>query len=179
MTARVVSIAADGSHRFSKPVQRQIELEAGLGVVGDAHCGVTVKHRSRVSRDPSQPNRRQVHLLHQELLQELASQGFTVSAGDMGENILTRGIDLLALPQGTVLRLGDKAAVQITGLRNPCRQLDDFQPGLMAATLGRDAQGGLVRKAGVMAVVLESGTVRPGDLIETEMPSECIPLVPV
>ena len=179
MDARIVSVAAAGSHRFSKTVRQDIELRAGLGVAGDAHQGVTVKHRSRVSRDPSQPNLRQVHILHEELLDELAAQGFTVGAGDIGENILTRGIDLLGLPRHAILRLGGQAVVQVTGLRNPCRQLDGFQPGLMAATLGRDAQGGLARKAGVMAVVLESGTVRPGDLVRVELPPDRTPLAPV
>ena len=177
--ASVAAVAAAGSHRFSKTVRPDIELRAGLGVAGDAHQGATVKHRSRVLRDPSQPNLRQVHILHQELLRELAAQGFTVGAGDIGENVLTRGIDLLGLPRHAILRLGDRAVVQVTGLRNPCRQLDDFQPGLMAATLGRDAQGDLVRKAGVMAIVLESGTVRPGDPVRVELPSERRRLAPV
>ncbi len=179
MDARIVSVAAAGSHQFSKTVQPNIELRAGLGVADDAHQGITVKHRSRVLRDPSQPNLRQVHILHQELLCELATQGFTIEAGDIGENILTCGIDLLGLPQRAVLRLGDHAVVQVTGLRNPCRQLDGFQAGLTAATLGRDARGGLVRKAGVMAIVLESGTVRPGDPVRVELPPERRPLTPV
>lgn len=176
---RVVSVAASGVHGFSKPVLPQIELVAGLGVAGDAHLGVTVKHRSRVARDPTHPNLRQVHLLHAELLEELVAAGFHVKSGDIGENVLTRGIDLLGLSRGTVLHLGGEARVEVTGLRNPCRQLDSFQPGLMAATLGRDATGGLVRKAGVMAVVRSGGMVRPGDAIVMERPSTHLALEPV
>lgn len=166
----VVSVSSNAVHGFSKAVAPEIRLVAGLGVEGDAHQGVTVKHRSRVARDPTQPNLRQVHLVHAELLSELAPKGFTVAPGDIGENVLTSGIDLLALPRGARLRLGAEAVVEITGLRNPCSQLDKFQPGLMAATLDRDADGGLVRKAGVMAVVLHGGAVRAGDGIELELP---------
>jgi MOSC domain-containing protein YiiM len=142
--------------------------------------GVTVKHRSRVARDPNQPNLRQVHLIHAELFDELRAAGFAVSVGQIGENVTTRGIDLLGLPSGTRLYLGDTAAVEVTGLRNPCYQLDDFQPGLMEATLGRDEQGRLIRKAGVMGIVLAGGTVRPDDPIRVELPPEPRrPLVPV
>jgi MOSC domain-containing protein YiiM len=139
-------------------------------VEGDAHLGETVKHRSRVARDPSQPNLRQVHLIHAELHDELRAAGFAVSAGQMGENVTTRGIDLLGLPTGTRLRLGKTAVVEVTGLRNPCIQLDRFQSGLMAAVLGRDEHGALIRKAGVMAIVLVDGEVRPGDPIIVELP---------
>jgi MOSC domain-containing protein YiiM len=145
-------------------------LVAGLGVEGDAHLGVTVQHRSRVARDPSQPNLRQVHLLRRELLEELAGRGLVVGPGDIGENILTRGVDLLGLPTDTLLRIGEAAMVRVTGLRNPCVQLDRFQPGLMTAVLDRDAVSGLVRKAGVMAVVVSDGEVRPGDLVEVVLP---------
>lgn len=169
-SGRVRSVCRDGEHRFSKPPCAEIELIEGLGVAGDAHRGVTVQHRSRVARDPSQPNLRQVHLIHAELLPELAAAGFAVHPGDMGENLLTEGIDLLGLAEGTLLRLGANAVVRVTGLRNPCRQLDQFQPGLMAATLARDAAGELVRKAGVMAVVVAGGIVRPGDAIAIEPP---------
>lgn len=137
---------------------------------GDAHLGETVKHRSRVARDPSQPNLRQVHLIHAELHDELRAAGFVVSAGQMGENVTTCGIDLLGLPTGTRLRLGETAVVEVTGLRNPCNQLDRFQSGLMAAVLGRDEHGALIRKAGVMAIVLADGEVRPGDPILVELP---------
>ena len=143
---------------------------AGLGVLGDAHAGERVKHRSRVARDPSQPNLRQVHLIHAELHDELRLRGFALAPGQMGENVTTRGIDLLALPTGTRLRLGAEALVEITGLRNPCAQLDGIQPGLMKAVLDRDADGNLVRKAGVMGIVLAGGEVRTGEAIAVELP---------
>jgi MOSC domain-containing protein YiiM len=149
-----------------------IRLLAGLGVEGDAHLGETVRHRSRVRRDPTQPNLRQVHLIHAELHDKLRASGFAVSAGQMGENVTTRGVDLLGLPAGARLRLGDTATVEVTGLRNPCVQLDRIQPGLMAATLGRDEHGSLIRNAGVMGVVVAGGEVRPGDPIRVELPPE-------
>jgi MOSC domain-containing protein YiiM len=176
----VAAVSSSATHTFSKPNRDGIRLLAGLGVEGDAHLGVTVKHRSRVARDPSQPNLRQVHLIHAELHEQLRAAGFTVAAGDMGENVTTRGVDLLALPTGTRLRLGDAALVEVTGLRNPCLQLDGFQPGLMKAVLGRDEHGELVRKAGIMGVVLAGGTVRPGDPIHVELPAgPHRPLAPV
>jgi hypothetical protein len=168
----VVAVSRSGAHSFSKPNQGSIRLLAGLGVEGDAHLGETVKHRSRVARDPTQPNLRQVHLIHAELLDELRKTGFAVSPGEMGENVTTRGIDLLGLPTGTRLHLGEEAVVEVTGLRNPCVQLDRFQPGLMAAVLGRDVHGGLVLKAGIMAIVLAGGELRPGDPIRIELPPE-------
>jgi len=146
-------------------------LIAGLGVEGDAHQGETVQHRSRVARDPTQPNLRQVHLVQSELHDELRAAGFHIAAGQMGENVTTRGIDLLALPTGTRLQIGEDALLEITGLRNPCKQLNGIQDGLMAATLDRDAHGDLVRKAGVMAVVLSGGEIRPGDPIAEELPA--------
>ena len=167
----VTAVSLNPGHHFSKPNVLSIRLLAGLGVEGDAHAGETVKHRSRVRRDPSQPNLRQVHLVHSELFDELRGKGFTVTAGDIGENVTTRGIDLLALPTGTRLRLGEAATVEITGLRNPCVQLDNFQKGLMAATLDKDRDGNLIRKAGVMGVVLIGGEVRPGDPIAIEFPA--------
>ena len=166
----VTAVSRAPEHLFSKPNEEGIRLLAGLGVEGDAHLGRTVKHRSRVARDPCQPNLRQVHLIHEELHDELRVRGFEVRPGDMGENVTTRGIDLLGLPTGARLRLGDEAIVEITGLRNPCVQLDRFQPGLMAAVLDRDENGGLVRKSGVMGVVLAGGDVRPGDAITVELP---------
>ena len=168
MTAVIQAVARDPRHRFSKPVCGAITLLEGLGVEGDAHAGVTVRHRSRVARNPAQPNLRQVHLVHAELFAELADAGFMIAPGDMGENVTTSGIDLLALPIGTILRLGTEAEIAITGLRNPCLQLDRFAPGLMAATMGRD--GNLVRKAGVMATVRRGGVVRPGDGITVTLP---------
>jgi MOSC domain-containing protein YiiM len=156
---------------MSKPSQESIRLLAGLGVEGDAHAGATVKHRSRVRRDPTQPNLRQVHLIHGELHDELRLAGFDVAPGQMGENITTRGVDLLALPTGTRLQLGAEAVVEVTGLRNPCDQLDSIQPGLMAAVLDRDRDGNLVRKAGVMAVVVEGGIVCAGDASVASFPA--------
>lgn len=167
----VTAVSSDGTHRFSKPNREEIHLVTGLGVEGDAHQGVTVKHRSRVARDPSQPNLRQVHLIHAELHEELRAAGFTVTAGDLGENVTTSGVDLLALPTGTRLRLGKTAVVEVTGLRNPCLQLDLFQAGLMKAVLDRDEDGNLVRKSGIMSIVLTDGVVRPGDRIQVALPS--------
>jgi MOSC domain-containing protein YiiM len=163
MTAVVAGVSATATHAFSKAPLPVIRLVQGLGVEGDAHAGATVRHRSRVRRDPTQPNLRQVHLVGAELFDELAGAGLPVTAGQIGENVTTRGVDLLALSAGTLLRLGEQATVEVTGLRNPCVQLDRFRPGLMAAVLDRDATGGLVRKAGVMAVVVTGGDVRPGD----------------
>jgi MOSC domain-containing protein YiiM len=180
MAGTVVAVHKSGSHTMRKAGQPGIRLLAGLGVEGDAHQGVTVKHRSRVARDPSQPNLRQVHLIHSELHDELRAKGFNVQFGEMGENITTRGIDLLNLPTGTRLHLGAEAVVEITGLRNPCNQLNGLQEGLMAAVLDRDAEGNLVRKAGVMGIVLAGGEVRPSDPISIELPEEPHqPLTPV
>jgi len=167
----VIAVARSTGHTFSKSRQDEITLIAGLGVEGDAHCGVTVKHRSRVAADPSQPNLRQVHLVHAELLDELTARGFAVESGSIGENVTTRGVDLLGLPTGARLHIGDTAVVEVTGLRNPCSQLDDFQPGLTAAVLDRDVDGNLIRKAGVMGVVVEGGLVRAGDPIEVRLPN--------
>ena len=169
---RVVSVSRAAGHCFSKPVAPSIRLLAGLGVEGDAHCGATVKHRSRVAVDPTVPNLRQVHLIQVELFDELAAKGFAVSPGDLGENIVTRGLDLLALPRGTRLRFGVEAEIELTGLRNPCSQIEAFRKGLLAAVLDRDAAGGLVRKAGVMAVVITGGEVRPGDAVVATLPDE-------
>jgi MOSC domain-containing protein YiiM len=168
--ALVTAVSRAAAHEFSKGNQECVRLLEGLGVEGDAHLGRTVQHRSRVAKDPTQPNLRQVHLIHEELHDELNANGFSVSPGDMGENVTTRGVDLLGLPRGAKLSLGDTAVVEVTGLRNPCVQLDRFQAGLMAAVLGRDDEGGLVRKSGVMAVVLTGGEVRPGDSISVELP---------
>jgi MOSC domain-containing protein YiiM len=171
MTATVTAVGLSPTHSFSKPGLEAIRLLAGLGVEGDAHLGVTVKHRSRVRVDPTQPNLRQVHLIQGELHDELAAAGFTVVPGDLGENVTTRGIDLLGLPAGARLHLGEHAVVELTGLRNPCVQIDRFRTGLMQAVLGRDADGRLVRKAGVMGIVLEGGEVFPGDRIELRLPA--------
>jgi MOSC domain-containing protein YiiM len=166
----VVAVARDALHRFSKQTVPEIRLLAGLGVEGDAHAGTTVQHRSRVARDPSQPNLRQVHLIHREVLDEVGADGFVVPPGAMGENITTEGVDLLALPAGTRLAIGDAAVVEVTGLRNPCVQIDGYEAGLMRRMVGRDADGTVVRRAGVMSIVLTGGVVRPGDPIEVRLP---------
>lgn len=178
--ARVVAVSRDGSHRFSKPVVDEIVLVEGLGVEGDAHAGVTVQHRSRVARDPSQPNLRQVHLIHAELFDEVAAAGFEVEPGQLGENVTTRGIDLLALPVGALLHLGDEAIVRVTGLRNPCQQINGFEPGLLREVLGRADDGAVERKGGVMAVVVAGGAVRADQAIRVELPvGEQVSLQPV
>ena len=169
MTASVAAVASSRVHGFSKDVQTEIVLETGLGVRGDAHGGATVKHRSRVRQDPTQPNLRQVHLIAAELHEELAAKGFQVGPGSMGENVTTRGLDLLALPCGTLLHLG-AAVVEVTGLRNPCAQLNQYQPGLMNAVLDRAADGSLVLRAGIMGVVRRDGAVRPGDALTVVLP---------
>ncbi|MFH8606025.1 MOSC domain-containing protein [Streptomyces sp. NPDC018029] len=170
MDAMVTAVSSNGTYSFSKPNRESVTLLAGLGVEGDVHAGTKVKHRFRVARNPDQPNLRQVHLMHEELFDELADDGYTVAAGELGENITTRGIDLLGLPVGALLRLGDEAVVEITGLRNPCRQIDGFRAGLMKKVVGRDASGAVRHKAGVMSVVRQGGEVRPGDVIEVVLP---------
>ena len=172
MPGRVVAVASSSTHSFSKTKLSAISVVTGLGVEGDAHCGVTVKHRSRVARDPTQPNLRQVHLIHSELFSELQQQGFTVEASQLGENITTAGIDLLALPEGTELHVGGQVVLRLTGLRNPCEQLNQFQPGLMAALVHRAQDGRLIRKAGVMSVVVSGGLVCPGDEVHVQLPAE-------
>lgn len=168
--ANVVAVSRSPRHEFAKPTCDAIRLIARLGVEGDAHSGMMVQHLSRVRADPTQPNLRQVHLLHVELHEELALKGFPVLPGQMGENITTRGLDVLRLPVGTLLRLGTEAEVEVTGLRNPCVQLDAWQPGLMAAVLDRAADGTLIRKAGIMGLVRRGGVVRSGDRIIVTLP---------
>jgi MOSC domain-containing protein YiiM len=170
MAGIVAAVSRSATHSMSKGNQSVVQLIEGLGIEDDTHAGVTVQHRSRVARNPNQPNLRQVHLIHAELFVELREAGFDMVAGQMGENITTQGIDLLGLSTGTRLHLGGEAIIEVTGLRNPCELLDDIQPGLMKATLGRDAQGKLIRKAGVMSVVVRGGPVRPGDPIIIELP---------
>jgi MOSC domain-containing protein YiiM len=178
--AVVESVHVSPTHSLAKLPQDSIHLLAGLGVEGDAHMGETVKHRSRVARDPNQPNLRQVHLIHAELHDELRGKGFTVQPGAMGENITTRGVPLLELPVGARLHIGLDAVVELTGLRNPCKQLEGLQPGLMEAVLDRDEQGQLIRKAGVMGIVLHGGIVRPDDSIRVVLPGGVqLPLAPV
>ena len=170
MSAVVKAVSRSAEHTFSKPNEARITLLAGQGVEGDAHAGATVKHLSRILKFGNAPNLRQVHLIHEELFEELRAAGFALSPGQMGENVTTRGVDLLKLPKGARLHLGEEAVIEITGLRNPCRQLNKLQPGLMAATLARDVAGNLERKAGVMAIVLAGGEVKNGDPIRIELP---------
>ncbi|MFJ9929536.1 MULTISPECIES: MOSC domain-containing protein [Streptomyces] len=170
MGGSVTAVSSNGTYSFSKPNRASITLLAGLGVEGDVHAGVTVKHRSRVAQDPTQPNLRQVHLIHEELFDEVRAAGFEVAPGELGENVTTRGLDLLGLPVGTLLRLGAEAVVEVTGLRNPCLQIDHFQGGLLKQVVGRDDLGNVVRRAGIMGVVRAGGVVRPGDPVEVELP---------
>ncbi len=167
----VASVSRGQRHSFSKTRQLSIRLVKGLGVEGDAHAGATVRHRSRFARTPNAPNLRQVHLMHVELFDELRDAGFDIAPGQMGENITTAGVRLLDLPRGARLLLGKTAVVELTGLRNPCIQMDRFQHGLMNATFARGADGGLIRKAGVMAIVLADGDVYPTDPIAIELPA--------
>ncbi|MCX4997756.1 MOSC domain-containing protein [Streptomyces longwoodensis] len=170
MTGVVTAVSSNGAYSFTKPNRDSIRVLAGLGVEGDVHAGVTVKHRSRMAQDPTQPNLRQVHLIHEELFTEVGADGFEVAPGELGENITTRGLDLLGLPVGTLLHIGDSAVLEVTGLRNPCRQIDRFQDGLLKQVVGRDEHGNVVRKAGIMSVVKEGGVVRPGDTIDVRLP---------
>ncbi|MFJ6795407.1 MOSC domain-containing protein [Streptomyces sp. NPDC091268] len=175
--ARVAAVAGNPEYSFTKPTREHITLLAGLGVEGDVHAGVTVKHRSRVAQDPTQPNLRQVHLIPSELFEEVARAGFTIEPGQLGENVTTAGMDLLALPTGALLHLGEEAVVEVTGLRNPCRQIDGFRHGLLKQLVSRDDDGRVLRKGGIMGVVRHGGTIRPGDPVTVTLPPE--PHVPL
>ncbi len=180
MQGIVVSVSRSPVHRFSKQVAAEIALLAGLGVEGDAHAGVTVRHRYRVRQDPAAPNLCQVHLLQEELFAELAGKGIAIAPGEMGENITTRGLDVLSLPRGARLHFGANAIVEVTGLRDPCQQMNGLHPGLMKACIARDANGGIVRKSGIMGIVVAGGVVRAGDAIACVLPpGEWLPLEPV
>lgn len=168
----VIAVSCSAQHTFSKQNQSSIRLIAGIGVEGDAHAGKMVKHRYLARKDPTKPNLRQVHLIQAELLDELKAKGFSVGPGQLGENITTRGVDLLALPTGTKLHIGTEAVIELTALRNPCHQIDDFQEGMLEALLDTDEGGNVIRKAGVMGIVLEGGEIRPGDSILIELPPE-------
>jgi MOSC domain-containing protein YiiM len=170
MSGSVSAVSSSGTYTFTKPNRDSITLIAGLGVEGDVHAGTTVKHRFRMEKDPSQPNLRQVHLLHEELFEEVRAAGFEVAAGELGENVTTRGIDLLGLPVGTRLRLGARAVVEVTGLRNPCAQIDAFRKGLLKQVVGRNADGRPAFRSGIMSIVLTGGVVRPGDPVTVELP---------
>ena len=180
MSPKIIGLASDGAHRFAKQPCGAVTLRAGLGVEGDAHAGRLVQHLSRMAKDPGAANLRQVHLIHAELFDELAAKGFVIAPGQMGENVTTRGIDLLGLSRGTRLRLGAEAVIEVTGLRNPCHQLNGLAPGLMKAVLGRTEDGSLIRKAGVMAVVVTGGEILVGDEITLDsVPLGYVPLEPV
>ncbi|MXO63351.1 MOSC domain-containing protein [Qipengyuania oceanensis] len=170
MSGTVIAVARDERHNFSKRVVAEIEIIAGLGVAGDAHLGEKVKHRSRVRTDPAQPNLRQVHLIHSELFDEVAEKGFSVKPADLGENITTKGVDLLGLPRHSVLEIGEEVRLQVKGLRNPCAQIDNFQKGLLSAVLDKGPSGELRRKSGIMTVVLTGGRVRAGDPVTVQLP---------
>lgn len=172
MSGHVIALHRSSTHHFSKQKETSLTLKQGLGIVGDAHMGATVKHRSRVAADPTQPNLRQVHLLHTEMIEDIGQKGLAFQPGDVGENITTHGIDLLSLPRHTRLHIGSQVILSVTGLRNPCSQLDNFLPGLTQAFLGKSADGTLIRKAGVMAIVLEGGEIFQGDEIRVEMPAQ-------
>lgn len=167
----VTAVSRSAVHEFTKPNVDWIALVAGLGVQGDAHFGETVQHLVRVREDPTKPNRRQVHLMHGELHDELNARGFAVGPGEMGENITTRGLDLLRLPLGTLLHIGGEAVVELTGLRTPCKQIERFRAGLLAA-VSQDANGNLFFKSGIMGVILKGGVVKAGDAIRVELPPE-------
>lgn len=169
---RVIAVHAGPTHAFSKQALQSIELVAGEGVLGDAHRGATVRHRSRVARDPTQPNLRQVHLMHSELFEELARVGYSIAPGLLGENVTTAGMDLLGLPEHAELHVGDRVILRVTGLRNPCGQLNGIQSGLMDALRMHTPGGKLIRKAGIMSVVLAGGLIRPGDAIRVRLPDE-------
>jgi MOSC domain-containing protein YiiM len=171
MRGTIVAVASSPVHAFSKEVSGELTLIAGEGVAGDAHSGARVQHRSRVAVDPAQPNLRQVHLIHVELLDELAAAGFSVAPGQLGENITTRGLDLLGLPRGALLRIGAGAVLEVTGLRNPCSQIEAFRPGLLKRMVRRRGSGAIERLAGIMSIVRHGGTVRAADPIEVELPS--------
>ncbi|MFF8972213.1 MOSC domain-containing protein [Streptomyces sp. NPDC014995] len=168
---RVTAVSRNGDYSFTKPNRDSVTLVAGFGVEGDVHAGATVKHRFRMRKDPSQPNLRQVHLIHEELFEEVRGSGFEVAAGELGENVTTRGVDLLGLPVGTRLRLGAEAVVEVTGLRNPCAQIDGFRKGLLKEVVGKGADGRAVFRTGVMSVVVSGGVVRPGDPVTVELPN--------
>jgi MOSC domain-containing protein YiiM len=166
----VVALHLSESHSFSKQSVEEVELVAGVGVVGDAHAGPLVQHRSRVAADPTQPNLRQVHLIGTELFDVLAAAGHRVLPGDLGENVTTEGVELHDLAVGSLIRLGETCLIAVTGLRNPCAQIEAFRPGLLKQVTHRDGTGALVRRAGIMGIVLLGGNVRVGDGIEVQLP---------
>ena len=172
MPPQVIAVSLSPTHAFSKQPQPNIQLLAGLGIQGDAHCGPTVRHRYLRRRNPAAPNLTQVHLLASEFLDTLRPLGFDLHPGDLGENILTSGLDLLSLPIATLLHLGPTAIVEVIGLRTPCVQMNRFRPGLMAASFHPDANGYPSPRAGIMATVRDPGAVEPGSIIYVELPAQ-------
>ena len=170
----VAAVHRSDEHTFSKATCESIELVAGLGVNGDAHQGAKVKHRSRVAANPDQPNLRQIHLVMSELLDEVNSAGHNVVAGQLGESITTTGIDLISLPVGSMLRIGDTALVALTGLRNPCPQIKSVGDGLMKMMFIDDQdnpEGPKIGRTGVMGVVIAGGIVAADDGIKIRFPA--------
>ncbi len=172
MLQTIIALSKSPFHTFTKTPEHSVRLLEGLGVDGDTHSGKTDQHRSHAARNPNAPNLRQVHLIHSELHDELREKGFKVGPGQMGENITTRGVDLLSLPAGTRLHLGKHAIVELTGLRNPCKQLNTIQDKLMQATIEKKADGTILRKSGVMSIVIAGGDVFLNDAIRVELPAE-------
>jgi MOSC domain-containing protein YiiM len=170
MQGTVVSVSSDDAHRFSKIVRQSVRLIEGYGVEGDAHAGRFVQHRYEAKKAPLRPNRRQVHLIQSELFEEMRGLGFVIAPGDLGENITTAGIDLLALPLGAKLHLGESAVVELTGLRTPCGLIDKFKKGLKRSMIVR-MPSAVTFRAGVLAIVTSSGDLKPGDLVRAELPT--------
>jgi MOSC domain-containing protein YiiM len=170
MQGTVVSVNSDDAHRFSKIARQSVRLVEGHGIEGDAHAGRFVQHRHQAKKAPRAPNRRQVHLVQSELFEEMRRLGFVIAPGDLGENITTVGIDLLALPLGAQLHLGESAVVELTGLRTPCALIDKFKTRLKRAMIVRTPHG-VTFRAGVLGIVTSSGDLRPGDLVRAELPA--------
>jgi len=175
LTGVVLAVHRSDEHTFAKPTVDSVTLLPGLGVEGDAHLGAQVKHRSRVAADPNQPNLRQVHLVMSELLDDVRAAGHEIEPGRLGENVTTTGIDLIGLPVGSMLRIGDTALVALTGLRNPCKQIRDVGDGVLKMMFvdgeryGRP--GEQIGRTGVMGVVVAGGTVSAGDEIAVRYPA--------
>lgn len=170
--AMVESVHRSESHDFTKATVEEVVLVAGVGIEGDAHAGATVQHVSRKKKDADRPNLRQVHLVSAELHEELVADGFDLDHGGFGENLVTRGIALGDLPVGTTLALGDDAIIVLTGLRDPCAQIDRHREGLRAAVAFDPGEGPKLFRDGAMAMVVRGGVVRTGDPIGVALPPE-------
>jgi len=170
VNAYVLGVSRDSAHNFSKPPVTSIRVIEGLGVEGDAHAGRTIQHLGRMRSDPTLPNLRQVHLIHAELHDELRALGYDVNPGELGENVTTRGLDLLGLPQHTRLHIGPDAILEVTGLRSPCQQINTYTPGLLKEVIQTHEDGSIIRKTGIMTVVVTTGGIHPGDPIAVHLP---------